>query len=98
MKIYDIPLAKTPNQKVTFSLSGKNISVELNWRLNMLFASVSVNRVDVVNNRPCLNEEPIIRESYRGFPGEMWFSDLQGKENPDWRHLGERHVLRVAIV
>lgn len=92
--IYDIPLRALPNQRLMVDLGGQLVTIRLAMRLGKLYASVSIGKRDLILSRVCLNNEPIVREAYRDFVGELYFTDLQGNNNPEWRELGKRYVLR----
>lgn len=94
MTIYTIPLSDTPSQKLTVNLGGQTVDIALTMRLGNIYADVRANGVDVVNSRICLNQEPIIKEAFRPFIGELYFEDLQGNDNPIYGGLGRRFILR----
>lgn len=94
MKIHTIPILNEPSQTLTVRLGNQTVDIALTMRLGNLYADVRANGKDVVNGRVCLNQEPIIKESFRPFVGELYFEDLQGNENPVYGGLGRRFVLR----
>ena len=93
MQILEIPIKSMPSQKLSVVLGKQNIIIELAWRNNWLYAMVRVGKVDVVCSRLCLNREPIVREQYRGFVGELYFDDQQGNQDPEFSELGSRYKL-----
>ncbi|UOO77920.1 hypothetical protein LVJ85_05520 [Neisseria sp. Dent CA1/247] len=94
MKMYTIPILNEPSQTLTVRLGNQTVDIALTMRLGNLYADVRVNGKNVVSGRVCLNHEPIIKESFRPFIGELYFEDLQGNENPVYGGLGRRFVLR----
>lgn len=94
MAIYDIPIIATPNQQLIVDLGGQNTTIKLATRLGKIYASVYVGTTKVILSRVCLNNEPIVRELYRPFVGELYFADLRGNSDPEWSELGSRYVLR----
>ena len=93
MQIFEIPIKPVPSQKLSVMLGAQNTTIELAWKNNRLYATVSIGSIDVVCSRLCLNREPIVREQYRGFIGELYFDDQQGSQEPDFVGLGSRYKL-----
>lgn len=98
MAIHNIPLQATPNQRLSVDLGGQNTTFSLATRLGKLYASVAVGNTAIIHSRVCLNNEPIVREAYRGFIGELYFIDLRGGNDPEWAELGSRYLLRWETV
>lgn len=96
MKIYDIPLIPAPSQRLSVNLGGQAVDIALTVRLGRLYADVKVGGAWVVGGRVCLNKEPVVREAFRGFSGELYFEDLRGNDDPVPDGLGSRFVLRWA--
>lgn len=94
MNIYTIPIMDVPSQKLTVNLGGQITDIALTMRLGNLYADVSSNGREVINGRVCLNQEPLIREFFREFEGELYFEDLQGEDSPVFGGLGSRFLLR----
>lgn len=93
MQVFEIPIKPHPNQKISAVLGGQDVVIELVWRNERLYASVRLNQTDVVCNRLCHNREPIVREAYRGFVGDLLFEDISGCLNPHFAQLGSRFKL-----
>lgn len=94
MKIYTIPLQDKPSQRLLVTLGGQSVNISLTMRLGKIYADVQADGVDIVSGRVCLNLEPIIKEAFRPFVGELYFDDLQGSDDPVYGGLGRRFVLR----
>ena len=97
MQIFEIPIKPVPSQKLSVMLGEQNTTIELAWRSNRLYATVRVGKIDIVCSRLCLNREPIVREQYRGFVGELYFDDQQGSQDPEFLDLGNRYKLFWVI-
>lgn len=93
MNVLEIPLKPHPNQKINVMLGGQDVVIELSWRNERLYADVSINHADVVSGRLCHNREPIVREQYRSFVGDLIFDDVSGSLNPHFSGLGSRFKL-----
>ena len=93
MQILEIPIKPVPSQKLSVMLGEQNTTIELAWRSNWLYATVRVGKTDMVCSRLCLNREPIMREQYRNFVGELYFDDQQGNQAPEFSGLGSRYKL-----
>lgn len=94
MNIYTVPIIDAPSQKLTVNLGGQNADIALTMRLGNIYADVFSDGREVVSGRLCLNQEPIVREAFRPFAGELYFEDLQGNEDPVYGGLGSRFLLR----
>lgn len=92
-KVEKIPLKTVPVQKISVNLSGQDVVIALVPRLGKLYATVKLNRQVIVRERVCLNTVPLVNEAYRGMVGDLFFVDLQGKNDPIWQELGSRFVL-----
>ncbi len=91
--MYQIPLKPVPVQKVSTVMDDREITVALRPRLGRLYATVTVDHDILVDNRICRQGEPLVREAYRGLPGDLYFIDTQGSQDPEWMGLGGRFVL-----
>lgn len=96
MKILEVPVSDEKAQKLRVQLGGQIVDIALTMQLGKLYADVKADGAAVVSGRVCLNKEPIVREAFRPFQGELYFEDLQGNDDPVYGGLGRRFVLRWA--
>ncbi|EOF5040214.1 hypothetical protein ACPW90_003781 [Providencia rettgeri] len=83
--ITEIPLSPIPNQTFSFTNGTDEYEVELNSRLNKLYATVKKNNENVVCNRICRNMTYICQW--------LIFADQQGNTDPEYTGLGSRYRL-----
>ena len=88
--IYEIPLKPVPSQQTTVSIGGRDITVAVRLRLGRLYADVKADGEYLVQNRVCLDGVPLVNEVWRGLPGDLYFIDKQGTDDPQWQELGGR--------
>ena len=88
--IYEIPLKPVPSQQTTVGIEGRDITVAVRLRLGRLYADV---KEYLVQNRVCLDGVPLVNEVWRGLPGDLYFIDKQGADDPQWQELGGRFIL-----
>ncbi|MDS7935674.1 hypothetical protein RMB03_17365 [Acinetobacter sp. V91_7] len=80
--MFEIPLNAYPNQEVSFIMNGQRWTLNLETRLNNLYASVSnESQGTIVLNRICLNRA--------FFTSNLVFIDTEGAEHPDYKGLGD---------
>lgn len=83
--ITEISLSPIPNQIFSFTNGTDEYEVELNSRLNNLYATVKKNNEIVVCNRICRNMTYICQW--------LIFADQQGNTDPEYTGLGSRYRL-----
>ena len=54
---------------------------------------LTVNGTVLFTTVACLNNDPIVRDAYLGFIGELAFVDQQGTQDPDYTGFGTRYLL-----
>lgn len=91
--IYEIPLKPVPSQQTTVGIEGRDITVAVRLRLSRLYADVKADGEYLIQNRVCLDGVPLVNEVWRGLPGDLYFIDKQGTDDPQWPELGGRFIL-----
>lgn len=88
-----ISLSKEPSQIVKTILGNQQVQILLQQKRQGLLVDVNMNGVDIVTGVIALNETPMVCREYIGFPGNLFFVDLEGKSDPTYDKLGERFNL-----
>jgi hypothetical protein len=88
-----IPLQPVPSQTLAVLLAGQNCKLAVYQKTTGLYIDLSINDVPVVTAVICRDRARIVRQPYRGFVGELSFSDLLGTSDPDYTQLGSRFAL-----
>lgn len=88
-----IPLSAVPNQIEAVPLDGQTVIIQVNQRSTGLYMSVFMNGEPIILSVICENENRIVRNAYLGFPGDFFFTDQQGTNDPDYTGLGDRFQL-----
>lgn len=59
-----------------------------------LFASLSINGTPIISGKYCNDRVNLIRQTYLGFKGWLYFVDAAGKQqDPNYAGLGSRYLL-----
>lgn len=88
-----ITLSPVKNQIISLSLGENNCTLKLVQRESALYIDVSVDGEVVTQGVPCLYANRIIRYRWLGFPGDLFFMDTEGQNDPRWDGLGSRYLL-----
>ena len=88
-----VPLRAVPNQAVNVNLGGQNCTIVLYQRDPGLFCNLYRNNALVIGGVICQAYNPIVRDDYLGFIGDVFFADTQGNEDPYYTGLGSRFAL-----
>ena len=88
-----IPLNAIAGQTFTVQLGGQNCAINLYQKSTGLFCDVSSNGTQIAQTVLCLNLVNIVRESYQGLSGNLFFYDTQGMTDPYYTGLGSRYLL-----
>lgn len=88
-----IPLAKVPAQSLSVLLAGQSTQISVRYTLQGVFCDVSLEDVPVVQGVIAYDRTLLVRSPTTNFLGDLFFSDLQGRSDPDWREFGVRFHL-----
>jgi hypothetical protein len=91
-----IPLQAVESQQVLVVLDGQSCQINVYQKNYGLFLDLYVNNSLIIGGVLCENINPIVRNAYLGFAGELLFIDRQGTDDPIWTGLGTRFVLAYA--
>jgi hypothetical protein len=88
-----IPLRPIPSQIVFVDLSNQPTQIKVYQKMFGLFIDVSVNNRLVIGGVIARNLVKIVRSTYLGFSGDLFFNDEQGTSDPTYTGLGSRFSL-----
>ena len=88
-----IPMQATPSQVLSIQLATNPVKIQVYQKRTGLFVDIYVNDVPIITGVLCRDRVWIVREAYRGFPGDLTFIDTQGTDDPDYTGLGSRFLL-----
>jgi hypothetical protein len=88
-----IPLQSIPSQIIRCVLDGQNVQLSLYQKDQGLFADVISDGVQVIAGVICLDITPFVCIQYRGFRGNLMFTDTQGNSDPYYTGLSDRYAL-----
>lgn len=88
-----IPLSPLPAQIVNVPLSNQVCQIEVTQKFFGLFLDLYVNNTLIIGGVVCQNLNPIVRQRYLGFNGDLMFVDTQGDSDPEYSGLGSRYQL-----
>lgn len=88
-----IPLQAVPNQVVTVNLADQNCQINVYQKPRGLFIDLRVSNEVVVAGVICENLNPIVRNRYLGFDGDLVFVDDHGDTDPAYTSLDDRYRL-----
>lgn len=93
-----IPISDKYNQSLSVVLSNQNCVISLYQKDNPeapgLYLDLYINDVLITGGVICENLNRIVRDSYFGFIGDLFFQDTQGTNDPSSPGLGSRFLLR----
>jgi hypothetical protein len=91
-----VPLAAIPNQSFGTNLNNQSCTLQIAQKTTGMFINVLLNNVLVIGGVLCLDRTWIVRDTYLGFSGDLFFADTQGTTDPDYTGLGSRYLLIYA--
>ena len=86
-------LAQVPNQRTQFTLDGRNVQIDLDTRDSGLFASITIDGVEIESYVLCEHGVALIRDVNSPLAGNFYFVDLEGDSAPVYTGFNERWVL-----
>jgi hypothetical protein len=88
-----VPIQAVPAQTFTTTLGNQNCRINIYQKNTGLFLDLYVNDALIIGGVICQNANPIVRDAYLGFIGDLAFLDLQGTTDPVSTGLGSRYSL-----
>lgn len=90
-----IPLAvNEPAQSLTVMLAGQNCKINIYEKTTGVYLDLFINNTTVITTCSlCLDRVRVVRETYRGFIGDLAFVDTQGTSDPTNSGFGTRFLL-----
>jgi len=88
-----IPMQATPSQVLSIQLATQPVKIHVYQKRTGLFVDIYLNDAPIITGVLCRDRVWIVRETYRGFPGDLTFIDTQGASDPDYSGLGARFLL-----
>ena len=92
----NISLKPLKAQEVSVSLADQQVTLRIVQRSTGLFMDVGLGGVWIAQGVLCINCNKIVRYSYLGFSGELFFADTKGSDDPVYDELGTRFKLFYA--
>ncbi|HAF5679625.1 TPA: hypothetical protein G8N93_004249 [Salmonella enterica] len=89
----EIVLSPVKSQRFTVTLGAQVCTIRLNQRTTGLYIDMEVEGKPCLYGVLCLNNNRIVRYDYLPFKGDLFFSDTEGNNDPDWQGLGTRYRL-----
>ncbi len=93
MEMLAIPLQAVPSQTVSVALNNQACQINVYTLTTGLYVDLLLNDAQIVGGVVAQNLNPIVRDAYLGFIGDLAFSDTQGDDDPVYTGLGSRFVL-----
>lgn len=91
-----ITTAAIPAQEFNVMLAGQNCQIRIYQKSTGMYCDLMVNNSTIIAGVICQNLNPIVRDSYLGFVGDLMFEDTQGSSNPTYDGLNTRYFLRYV--
>ena len=89
-----LPIQPVPSQTFQATLGTQNCSITLQQMSTGLFVSLSISGAPIISGKYANDRVNLIRQSYLGFVGWLYFVDSSGKgRDPDFSGLGSRYLL-----
>lgn len=93
MASLEIPLIAAPWQTMTVQLGEQSCRLDVRQRRTGLFVDLYVRDQPVCEGVKALDRVRLVRDTYLGFTGDLWFIDTQGASDPQYEGLGSRWLL-----
>ena len=88
-----IPITAVPSQNFTILLGTQNCALNIYQLSTGLYCDIVADQNTIVTAMICLNLVGLVRESYLGFSGQLFFYDTEGTDDPYYTGLGSRFQL-----
>lgn len=88
-----VPLTPVASQQLNVSLSNQAVTLSIYQRSTGLYMDVALNGTTILAGQICLNNVWMVRSAYLGMPGDLFFYDTQGTDDPTYDGLGARYLL-----
>ena len=88
-----IPISALPNQQFSVTLTGQNCVINLYQKSTGVFLDLTVGDVIICQGALVLGQSLIVKNTYRGFVGNLMIMDTQGFTDPDYTGFGDRYQL-----
>jgi len=89
-----VPAQANPNQAFNVTLGGQQVQLAIYQTDYGLFMDVSVAGAPICNGVICENLNPIVREAYTGFVGDLvWFDTTGAGGDPIYTGIGAQYLL-----
>jgi len=90
-----ITLSLEPVKEQSFSVTLENqpCDIRLVQRESAIYMDLSLRGTPIIQGVPCLYANKIVRYSYLGFSGDLFFLDTDGTSDPEYSGLGGRYKL-----
>jgi hypothetical protein len=88
-----IPLSSVSSQTFNVQLGTQSCLINVYQKSTGLYFDLTLNSNQIISSMICLNLVGLVRESYLGFTGQLFFFDTQGTDDPDYTGLGTRYIL-----
>jgi hypothetical protein len=88
-----IPLTDVATQQVSVTVANQQCQINIYTRDAALYCDLYVAHTPIITGVRCLNLTKIVRDTYLGFTGDIYFYDTQGVSDPSYPGLGSRYQL-----
>lgn len=88
-----IPISDNPSQILTVALQGQQCTINLYQKRTGFYLDLYVNNALIIGGVICQNLNPVVRDAYLGFLGDLYFNDTQDSTDPSYPGLGTRYQL-----
>jgi len=89
-----IPIVDTDSQTLNVQLAEQSVKLNLYQTAGQgFYCDVYVNDAIIIGGVLCEDRNKIVRDTYRGFVGDLMFVDEQGTSDPSSPGLGTRYLL-----
>lgn len=88
-----ITTSKNPFQSFQTNINDQNCTIELMQKRTGMFFSLAVDNIFLIRCILCENLNPLILYKYIKFNGNLFFMDIEGRSDPNYKGLGDRFIL-----
>lgn len=92
-----IPLDPVPSQEFEIELSGGAYTLNIYQRDATVYADLKDESGYVFSGVKALDRTGLKLSGYMRLPGQLWFEDQAGEEDPDYSGFGTRFLLCYGV-
>lgn len=96
-KMGKIPLTQEPSQEFQITLDNQNCTISIYQKDESVYMDLYVGENPIFLGVSCLDRVGIKGYDFMSLKGQLWFEDMNGTTNPDYKEFNTRYILYYGI-